>query len=432
MTTISVHNLSKEFRLVRGRTKYRTMRELFSPRRNKGPAKRIASYRVLHDVSFEARPGDVIGILGRNGAGKSTLLKILARILRPTSGRAETVGRVGALLEVGSGFHGELTGRENIFLNGALLGMKHREIVGKLDQIIEFSGVEHYIDQPVKYFSSGMHMRLAFSVAAHIEPEILLIDEVLAVGDAEFQKKCLQKIERVGQNGQTVLFVSHNLDAVLRLCNHAMIIEHGELLESGSVHDVAASYMKLRDANQGESDYSIGDACPGDDVARLRFIRVRSHDGRTLNEVPVGEEFGIDMEFDVLTGPAAVFPVFSISNRWGTQVLWATDAGTEWHGRPRPSGTYRTTTWIPGNFLPAGPMRVTAAMYSLGPRIQHFCEPDAVGFEMVEPDDSQSARGRFSDSVEAATIPRLQWDVEYSRYAKHTLDQTIEPSLKVR
>jgi lipopolysaccharide transport system ATP-binding protein len=414
MSTISVRNLSKEFRLVTGRTSYRTLRDAFSLRRNDSRSQNITSFMALRNVSFEAHAGDIIGILGRNGAGKSTLLKILSRILRPTTGRIEMSGRVGSLLEVGSGFHGELTGRENIFLNGAILGMKHREIAGKLDQIIEFAGVGQYIDQPVKHYSSGMYMRLAFSVAAHIEPEILLVDEVLAVGDAEFQKKCLRRIEQVGHNGQTVLFVSHNLDAMLRLCNRAMVIEHGELVDSGPIHEVAASYLKLREPNQGESCYAGCGIYPGNDVAKLRSVRIRSHGDSTLTEVAVGQEFGIEMEFEVLNGPAVVFPVLSIYNQWDTQVLWATDARTEWHGRPRPSGTYRTTGWVPGDLLPAGPMRVTVAMYSLGPRVQHFCQADAVGFQVLDSTDSESARGKFTDPVEAATMPRLRWDVEYS------------------
>jgi lipopolysaccharide transport system ATP-binding protein len=391
MSTISLRNLSKEFRLVADRTSYRTLSDAFSLRRSHARSQKITSFVALRNVSFEAHAGDIIGILGRNGAGKSMLLKILARILRPTTGRIEMSGRVGSLLEVGSGFHGELTGRENIFLNGAILGMKHREIAGKLDQIIEFAGVGQYIDQPVKHYSSGMYMRLAFSVAANIEPEILLVDEVLALGDADFQKKCLQRIKEVGHNGQTVLFVSHNLDAVLRLCNRAMVIEHGELVDSGPIHEVAASYLKLREPNQGESCYEGRDICPGDDVARLRSVRIRSHGDSTLTEVALGQEFGIETEFEVLNGPAVVFPVFSLYNQWDTQVLWATDAGTEWHGRPRPAGIYRTTGWVPGDLLAAGPMRVTVAMYSLGPRVQHFCEAEAVGFQVLDSTGSESA-----------------------------------------
>ena len=205
MKTISVHGLTKEFKLRERNGHYRTMREWFSRGQRKPSAGPAASFLALQDVSFDASSGEVLGVIGRNGAGKSTLLKILARILRPSAGHVELQGRVGSLLEVGSGFHGELTGRENIFLNAAILGMRHGEIVGKLDEIVDFAGVGQYLDQPVKNYSTGMYMRLAFSVAAHIEPEILLIDEVLAVGDAEFQKKCMQRIAQVGRDGQTVL-----------------------------------------------------------------------------------------------------------------------------------------------------------------------------------------------------------------------------------
>ena len=261
MNAISVRGLTKEFTLGARTGQYRMLHEWLSFRRTKQVTQRETSFLALNDVSFDAEPGEVIGILGRNGAGKSTLLKILARILRPTRGHIELRGRVGSLLEVGSGFHGELTGRENIFLNAAILGMQHREIVRHLDEIVDFAGVGQYLDEPVKTYSSGMYMRLAFSVAAHIEPEILLVDEVLAVGDAEFQKKCMQRIEQVGKHGQTVLFVSHNIQAVLRLCSRALLIEQGRLEQTGPVHEVAASYMSTGGAEPGGAHLSGRPLC---------------------------------------------------------------------------------------------------------------------------------------------------------------------------
>jgi len=414
MKTISARGLSKVFHLRAHKGRYRTVYDALSLRRTKRDVRSSTSFLALDDVSFDAEPGAVIGILGRNGAGKSTLLKILARILRPTRGRVELRGRVGSLLEVGSGFHAELTGRENIFLNGAILGMQHREIVRKLDEIVDFAGVGQHLDQPVKTYSSGMHMRLAFSVAAHIEPEILLVDEVLAVGDAEFQKKCMQRIEQVGKHGQTVLFVSHNIQAVLRLCTRALLLDQGRLVEAGPVHEVAASYSRIPNANRGERVYPRGFFAPGDGAVRLRSVRVRSRAGLTLATVDLGRELGLEMEFEVQDTSLILFPVLGVRNEWGTEVLWATDTDTEWHGRIRPSGSYRVIAWIPPNFLEAGAMSVTAGVYSFVPRVEHFLEVGAVSFQAVDTLGPGTARGDFTGHIAAATRPKLEWTVEYN------------------
>jgi len=411
MKTISVRGLTKEFKLNDQRQQYRMLHQWFSRPPPQAATTDSTSLLALDDVSFDAEPGEVLGILGRNGAGKSTLLKILARIMRPTRGHIELRGRVGSLLEVGSGFHGELTGRENIFLNAAILGMQHREIVRKLDEIVDFAGVSSYLDQPVKTYSSGMYMRLAFSVAAHIEPEILLVDEVLAVGDAEFQKKCMDRIEQVGKHGQTVLFVSHNIQAVLRLCTRALLIDHGKLAEDGPVHEVAASYMRTRGPIPGERTYP--EDAPGDGVARLRSVRVRSRAGHTLTAVELGQELGLEMEFEVRDTSLALFPVLDLRNEWGTEVLWATDADTEWHGRTRPPGTYRVIAWVPPNILTTGAITVSAGVYSFLPRVEHFREVDAVGFHAVDTLGPGTARGDFTGHIAAAIRPKLEWTVEY-------------------
>jgi len=411
--TVSVHGLTKEFRLGGHNHQYRTLREWFSRGRREPSTESAGRFLALQEVSFDASSGEVLGIIGRNGAGKSTLLKILARILRPSAGHVELRGRVGSLLEVGSGFHGELTGRENIFLNAAILGMRHGEIVRKLDEIVDFAGIGHYLDQPVKNYSTGMYMRLAFSVAAHIEPEILLVDEVLAVGDAEFQKKCMQRIEQVGRDGQTVLFVSHNMQAVLRLCSRALLIEQGKLVEQGPVHDVAAAYLRVGGGNRGERRYPEGPYAPGDSVARLRSVRVRSRDGETLTAVELSQEFGIEMELEVENPSLVLFPVLSIYNEWGTEVLWATDVDTEWHGRQRPAGHFRMIAWVPANFMTAGPMTVAAAVYSLAPRVEHFREPDVVSFQAIETYGNETARGKFTGYIGSATRPKLEWSIDF-------------------
>jgi lipopolysaccharide transport system ATP-binding protein len=413
MKTISVGGLSKEFTLGQRKHQYRMLRQFLVPRGTKPAERKATRFLALNNVSFDAEPGDVIGVVGRNGAGKSTLLKILARILRPTRGRVELRGRVGSLLEIGAGFHGELTGRENIFLNAAILGMEHREILGKLDEIVDFAEVGQHLDEPVKTYSSGMYLRLAFSVAAHIEPEILLVDEVLAVGDAQFQKKCIQRIEQVGKRGQTVLFVSHNIQAVLRLCSRALLMDQGILKLAGPVHEVADAYLSSGGRNSGERKYPEGPHAPGDAVVRLRKVRVRSRDGETLPTVELSQELGLEMEFQVDESSVALFPVLAVHNEWGTEILWATDADTEWHGRRRPPGCYRVIAWIPPNFLGAGAMTVTAAMHSLVPRTEHFREADAVGFQAVDTLGTGTARGDFTGYIGALTRPKLEWTVEY-------------------
>ncbi len=405
MNAVSVRNLSKEFKLGAPRPSYRTFKDLLRPRR----AAATTQFVALDDVSFEVERGETLGIIGRNGAGKSTLLKILASILRPSRGRVELNGRVGSLLEVGAGFHPELTGRENIFLSAAILGLKHSEIVQKLDEIVAFSGVEKHLDEPVKHFSSGMYMRLAFAVAAHIEPEILLLDEVLAVGDADFQKKSIERIEQVSQHGQTVILVSHNIQTVLRLCRRALCLDQGRVVEIGTSANVTAHYLEIGGANRGARRYAEGPYAPGDHVVRLRGVRVRSQDGETLGTVDIGREFGIEMEFEVLEGGAALFPSLIVQSERGP-VLWATDASSPQHGRPRPAGRYTEIAWIPANLLSDGVLRVTAGVHSFRPWVNHFVEPDAVVFHAVE--TIGGARGQYTGFIEGAVRPLLQWTVE--------------------
>jgi lipopolysaccharide transport system ATP-binding protein len=410
MSVVSVRHLSKEFKLGTQPQGYRTFKELF--RRNRSGPERAAITRfvALNDVSFEVEKGEVFGIIGRNGAGKSTLLKILSCILRPTRGRVELKGRVGSLLEVGAGFHPELTGRENIFLNAAILGLKHSEIVRKFDEIVAFSGVEKHLDEPVKHYSSGMYMRLAFAVAAHIEPEILLIDEVLAVGDADFQKKSIQRVEQIGQHGQTVLLVSHNIQTVLRLCRRALLLDQGRVVKIGSAAEVTASYLEIGDANRGSRRYAESAYAPGDNVVRLRGVRVRGLDGEICGTVDIGRQFGIEIEFEVLEGGAVLFPSLIVrSERW--PVLWATDAGSSWHGCPRPAGRYTETAWVPANLLSEGVLRVTVGVHSFRPYCDHFVEPDAVVFHAVE--TSGGARGHYTGNIEGAVRPLLRWTVEH-------------------
>src|SRR5580658_3852234 len=228
---------------------------------------------ALKDVNFEVQQGEVVGLIGRNGAGKSTLLKILARITRPTEGHAEIHGRVGSLLEVGTGFHGELTGRENVYMSGAILGMRKAEIDRKFDEIVAFSEVERFLDTPLKHYSSGMQMRLAFAVAAHLEPEVLLVDEVLAVGDASFQKKCLGKMSDVARRGRTILFVSHNMAAMKALCSRAVLIREGTIAKSGAVAEVVDDYLLGSAPGINTKEWRDPATAPGNENIRMAYIR---------------------------------------------------------------------------------------------------------------------------------------------------------------
>src|SRR3984893_2445502 len=252
---------------------------------------------ALKDVSFEVAPGEVLGVIGRNGAGKSTLLKVLSRITEPTTGRVELYGRVGSLLEVGTGFHPELTGRENIFLSGAIMGMRRIEIARKFDQIVAFAEIEQFVDTPVKRYSSGMYVRLAFAVAAHLDPEILLIDEVLAVGDAAFQKKCLGKMGEVAREGRTVLFVSHSMAAVQSLCHRAVWLESGILSNDGKPGVVVQSYISRSFTNLAEQLWDDFSTAPGSETVRLRSARVRPINGGSHDVITVNTRFLMEFEY---------------------------------------------------------------------------------------------------------------------------------------
>ncbi|MBA4385883.1 MAG: hypothetical protein C0410_14185, partial [Anaerolinea sp.] len=281
----------KRYRIGGAQTSYKTLREsLISAasapvRWLKGQRHEKNTFWALQDVSFEIKQGEAVGIIGRNGAGKSTLLKILSRITKPTTGRVELFGRVGSLLEVGTGFHPELTGRDNIFLNGAILGMSRQEIMRKFDEIVAFAEIDKFLDTPVKFYSSGMYVRLAFAVAAHLEPEILVVDEVLAVGDAEFQKKCLGKMKGVVSGGRTVLFVSHNMSAITQLCTESLVLNAGKVLFKGDVNSGIQSYLKYGAERKG--DILQHAFYPNEKLIELKSIEINNS---THDEISLGNE----------------------------------------------------------------------------------------------------------------------------------------------
>ena len=290
---IRVENISKRYTI--GKTSKGSLRETIAGLFGKNGSDTAEEFYALRDVSFEVKRGEAIGIIGKNGAGKSTLLKVLSRITEPTTGRIEIDGRVSSLLEVGTGFHPELTGRENVFLNGTILGMKRQEIKDKFDEIVDFSGVEKFLDTPVKRYSSGMKVRLAFAVAAHLEPEILIIDEVLAVGDAEFQKKCLGKMQDVAGHGRTVLFVSHNMVAVESLCSRAILLQQGSKIFEGDTKKGVDLYIKNQKPITSKISIKDRKDRRGNGRVKVTEVWIEDERGELTNAVGMGESFAVHM-----------------------------------------------------------------------------------------------------------------------------------------
>jgi lipopolysaccharide transport system ATP-binding protein len=369
---------------------------------------------ALKDVSFKVKKGEILGVIGNNGAGKTTLLKVLSKITTPSYGRAEIYGKISCLLEVGTGFHPELTGRENIYLNGTILGMRKREIDSKFDEIVDFSGVEKFLDTPVKRYSVGMKIRLGFSVAAFLEPDILVIDEVLAVGDSDFQKKCLQKMETVGKHGRTVLFVSHNMQMVTRLCSRAILLERGQIKDDGPADKVVASYLSSGRVSSSERVWKNMQETLGGDVARLLAVRVKDEDGQVLESFDIRKPIGIEMKYEVLKSDYLLLPHYNIFNEEGEWLFTTIDTDPDWRGR-RPAGSYTSTAWIPGNFLSEGLMFVQSSLFTLDPINVQFEPRDVVSFQVVDSLDGNTSRGDWPGTMKGAVRPLLKWTNEYGK-----------------
>ncbi len=370
------------------------------------------SFWALEDVGFDVMPGEAVGIIGRNGAGKSTLLKILSRITAPTTGEVRLRGKVASLLEVGTGFHPELSGRENIFLNGAIMGMKRAEVRARFDEIVAFAEVDKFLDTPVKRYSSGMYIRLAFAVAAHLQPEILVVDEVLAVGDASFQKKCLGKMETVASGGRTVLFVSHNIAAITRLCSRAILLSHGKVAADGPVGRVAAIYATGTDGESPtEIDFNRRGKPPGSEHVRLLAARLLG-DQPGSPTIDIRRPFSFQFDYEVLSDRYPLHPNFHVFNEEESCVFVSGDGYLPEAQRPKARGHYRTTVTIPGNFMSEGIFSLDFAISTFDPVLVHVRERGLFSFTIHDPGEGDSVRGTFAGRVPGAVRPMLPWKTE--------------------
>jgi lipopolysaccharide transport system ATP-binding protein len=423
---IRAEHLAKKYRIRHQRqAHYTTLRDtlaesarnLFRGRNQMADGQMRHSKRedfwALKDVSFEVGPGDKLGIIGRNGAGKTTLLKILSRITEPSEGRVEIRGRVASLLEVGTGFHPELTGRENIFLNGAILGMHRREIARKFDEIVAFAEVEKFLDTPVKFYSSGMYVRLAFAVAAHLEPEILLIDEVLAVGDSEFQKKCLGKMEDVSKEGRTVLFVSHNMGAISNLCQRSILLVDGKKWLDNTSIDVIGQYIKLGNKDQSERIWENSKIAPGNNKVRLHAVRIVCDNTVTAN-VDIQKDIFVEVEYWNLKPGTRISVSMHLLEKMGIEVLASANFHSanlvrdNWFGKPYPTGLFRTTCMLPGNFLNESSYRINIILLTDVTNVE-LIEKDAVSFTTH---DTGAMRQEYTGGWLGVVRPKLAWQTQ--------------------
>lgn len=412
-------NLGKQYSIGTREAAYDTLRESivqavrapFRRLRGGNGKRNVDTIWALKDASFEVEPGEVVGIIGRNGAGKSTLLKVLSRITEPTTGRVELFGRVASLLEVGTGFHPELTGRENIYLNGAILGMKKTEIDSKFNQIVEFSELETFLDTPVKRYSSGMYMRLAFAVASHLEPEILVIDEVLAVGDAQFQKKCLGKMSDVATEGRTVLFVSHNMVAIQSLCKRGLWLDRGEIAADGAAGAVVSNYLhsSFGSGDSLEEVWPDIESAPGNDSVRLHRVQVKPQEGVPSEHLTTKTPFSIEVEYWNLRPEAKLHITLHLYTEHEV-IAFTTGSSSdrEWSGQPMPVGLFRSICHMPGDLLNVGRHRFKVLVIKDLSSVLYQYE-SAVTFEILDLEERElSQYGREPGVVK----PALKWNTE--------------------
>ncbi len=416
---IEVSGLAKQYH-IGAKVPYKTFREtlmnvITSPARlfRGNGSRENNTIWALKGVSFEVKEGEVLGIIGRNGAGKTTLLKILSRVTEPTEGEVRIRGRVGSLLEIGTGFHPELTGRENIYLNGAILGMRKEEIKKKFDEIVSFAEVEKFLDTPMKRYSSGMYVRLAFAVAAHLEPEILIVDEVLAVGDAQFQKKCLGKMEDVAKEGRTVLFVSHNMLSVRNLCSRAIILRDGQITFLGNTTEAVDFYLHDKAHDVGEVAWDNPDAAPGNHQVRLKAIRVVSG-GVITAEPPLNKDIEVQIDYWNLEGNSSRLLSIHVFNSMGL-LLFATGnlksmslTYDPYPYKKYPIGLFRTTCIIPKLLLNNG-IHYIKLWINQGMTSNIIALDNIISFDAQE---SEEMRTEYTGEWIGAIRPLLAWNTK--------------------
>lgn len=410
---IQIENLGKRYAIGVKRQHYLSLREEIMNAfafRKRPEWKKNSYFWALKGVSFSVPQGTAVGIIGRNGAGKSTLLKVLSRITPPTEGRVFMRGRVASLLEVGTGFHPELTGRENIFLNGAVLGMTRREISRKFDDIVAFAEVEQFLETPVKRYSSGMYVRLAFAIAAHLEPEILVVDEVLAVGDAQFQRRCLGKMGEVTQGGRTVLFVSHNMGMIASLCKRAVLLGNGEIVYDGSVSQAVSRYYT---GDSLSCPFRVNFECQkrgiGDQYASLIEGRIEDMEGVATGEIDIRKPFRVCMVYDLHEVKYAPAPNFHIYNSQG-QCVFVTGHPSSQAKR----GRYLAQCIIPGNLLNNDTYFIGLALTFMdaGVRVSFF-EQNALSVHIIDPiEETLELRSGYSGPIPGVVRPALEWEIQ--------------------
>jgi lipopolysaccharide transport system ATP-binding protein len=433
-SVIQIENLHKEYRLgvIGHGTLYHDLQSWWSRVRNKEDPNAPIGHQTfangkdriwaLNGIDLEVKEGEVLGIIGRNGAGKSTLLKILSRVTAPSRGIVRLKGRIASLLEVGTGFHGELTGRENIYLNGLLNGMSGKDVTKKLDEIVDFAGVEKFLDTPVKRYSSGMYVRLGFAVGAHLEPDILVVDEVLAVGDYEFQSKCIGKMKDVSERGgRTVLFVSHNLNSVRELCTKAVLLEQGKVVREGGTEEIISYYTESAIEKRGERVLYQGSGATSDGNGvllemgmRLNAIRSLNGAGEVCDMFTVRDEVYVQVEYDMFIDFQHINVELFLKNQRGEFVLFAYDdqCKPSLEQRKRKAGRYISTCKIPGDLLNDGSYTMVV---KAGDRQRFYFEEEGCSFDVTESNDPEGAMGLWNTGrwPPVAVRPQLQWDIEY-------------------
>jgi lipopolysaccharide transport system ATP-binding protein len=414
---VTVEDIAKRYRIGAQREAYGTLRDAIASSARRGYARLLGradaaappEIWALRQVSVEVAQGQVLGIIGPNGGGKTTLLKILSRVTRPTAGRAWVHGRVGSLLEVGTGFHPELTGRENIYLNGAILGMNRSEIKRKFDEIVAFAEVEQFLDTPVKRYSSGMYMRLAFAVAAHLEPDILIVDEVLAVGDAAFQRKSLGQMENVARAGRTVLFVSHNLVAVQALCDKVIWLHKGEVLLEGAPGEVVGRYLQSSTSSATEQTWPDPAGAPGNEHIRIHRVSVRPTDGTASDPITMRTPVVIEFSFWNMAEGAYLDPYVQLITEQGVVAFESSPGpGSGWYGRAYPVGLFQNECRIPGDLLIAGHYRVMVSVV----RDDHHALFELHDAAVIDVQDVAELRDSWYGEMVGVVRPHLTWSTE--------------------